>query len=64
MKGSSKKLTDTEKWPLAETGASRTVQPKSEVWVVSTSATGRFAGIAKTTERVTPVIIPGYKTRG
>ncbi len=38
--------------------------PKSDVWVVRAAETGRFTGMSHNTEKVSAVIIPGYKTRG
>jgi len=64
MKRSSKKLISTAKTVVSKTGASRAAQPIAEGWVVKTAVTGRFDGMAKTSERLNPVIIPGYKTRG
>jgi hypothetical protein len=59
----SQKPTNNGKWVVAK-AVSGAVQPKYGAWVVRSSETGRFTGMSKKTERVTPVIIPGYKTRG
>ena len=64
MKGSLKKPTNKEKWAVSKTGANHAAQPKPEISVVRAVVTGRFAGMAKTSERINPLIIPGYKTRG
>lgn len=43
---------------------SKAVTPQTGQWIVRSASTGRFAGMAKNTEKIEAVIIPGYKIRG
>jgi hypothetical protein len=62
MRKSSQKLTKEKS--TASKGVSTLVERVSEKWVTPSVTSGRFAGMAKNTEKLDALVIPGYKIRG
>jgi hypothetical protein len=62
MRKSSQKLTKEKL--TASKGVSTLVERVSETWAVRSATPGRFAGMAKNTEKLDALVIPGYKIRG
>lgn len=46
------------------TQRNQAVSSKNSSWVKKEASSGRFTGMSKDLERVPPLYIPGYKSRG